>query len=135
MKAENNTLFSRAIALVKRLFSFKGRASRMEFVVVFFGMPMLFVMPCQVICMMAIDTGNPYHDFLWSSIPGVIWFWAIFAVLARRAHDLGKSGWYSALFLVPFLNFVVLIYAMSTDGQPFDNQYGPSPYVKYRRER
>ena len=126
MKAENNTLLSRAMALVKRLFSFKGRASRMEFVVVFLGMPMLFVMPCQVICMMTIDTGNPYHDFLWSLIPGTIWFWALFAVAARRAHDLGKSGWYSALLLVPILNFVALIYALATEGQSVDNQCAPS---------
>ena len=126
MERNNNSRLQQALALVKRLFSFKGRASRIEFAIVFLGLPMLLVVPCQMISMLFINSNDPYLDFLWSLIPGVFWFWTIFAVSARRAHDLGKSGWYSALLFVPFLNFVALIYGVATDGQPFDNQYGPA---------
>lgn len=42
-----------------------------------------------------------------------IWvFLAGFVVSARRWHDLGYSGWYNLLMLIPFLNLAIVVYLL-----------------------
>lgn len=48
------------------------------------------------------------------------------AVTIRRLHDTGKSGWWVLLGLIPFVGLVLLVF-LALDGEPGDNQYGPSP--------
>jgi uncharacterized membrane protein YhaH (DUF805 family) len=48
-------------------------------------------------------------------------------VTVRRLHDTGRSGWWTLLYLVPFLGWVVLLYFMVLEGDEGLNQYGPSP--------
>jgi uncharacterized membrane protein YhaH (DUF805 family) len=52
------------------------------------------------------------------------------AVSIRRLHDIGKSGWWILLGVIPIVNFIgifVLIYFYVLDSQPGENQYGPNP--------
>jgi len=49
------------------------------------------------------------------------------AVSVRRLHDIGKSGWWILIALVPFVGGIVLLVFMCMEGQPGDNQYGPNP--------
>lgn len=49
------------------------------------------------------------------------------AVSIRRLHDIGKSGWWLLIGLIPFIGFIVLIVFAATDSQPGDNQFGPNP--------
>jgi len=46
---------------------------------------------------------------------------------ARRLHDIGKSGWWQLIVIVPFIGVLVLIAFLIRDSQPITNQYGPSP--------
>jgi len=48
------------------------------------------------------------------------------AVCVRRLHDIGKSGWWYLLVLIPLVN-LVLIYFFICDSQPGENQYGANP--------
>lgn len=50
----------------------------------------------------------------------------------RRLHDIGKSGWWLLLYLVPVFGWIVLIVFFLTDSKG-DNQYGES--VKYSDRR
>jgi uncharacterized membrane protein YhaH (DUF805 family) len=43
----------------------------------------------------------------------------------RRWHDLGKSGWYILLSLIPFFGSFVGLYLLFAPGKPEDNIYGP----------
>ena len=45
----------------------------------------------------------------------------------RRLHDVGKSGVWWWIRLVPILNIYFLYLTFLKDGQPFTNEYGPSP--------
>jgi len=45
----------------------------------------------------------------------------------RRLHDIGKSGWWFLLVLIPFIGIIVLIVFYCLDSQPGENQYGPNP--------
>ena len=48
-------------------------------------------------------------------------------LLFRRLHDIGKSGWWWLIGLVPFVGWIVIIVFCCLDSQSGDNQYGPNP--------
>ena len=49
-----------------------------------------------------------------------------FAVMAKRCHDLGKSGVWTVLAFVPLLNLVWMVAGLGIpEGQPEDNRWGP----------
>ena len=45
----------------------------------------------------------------------------------RRLHDIGKSGWWILLGLIPVVGAIVLIIWFARNSQMQDNQYGPVP--------
>jgi len=49
------------------------------------------------------------------------------AVVVRRLHDIGKSGSWIFIGLIPLIGGIWLLVLMATDSQPGDNQYGPNP--------
>ena len=50
-----------------------------------------------------------------------------FAVLFRRLHDTGRSGWWWLIGFIPLIGAIVLIIFCCLDSQPGENQYGPNP--------
>ena len=62
--------------------------------------------------------GVVYH--LAALLPGL-------GVCARRLHDIGKSGWWFLIVLVPFVGPIVLIVFLCLDSQPGENSYGANP--------
>jgi uncharacterized membrane protein YhaH (DUF805 family) len=48
------------------------------------------------------------------------------AVGARRLHDIGRSGWWQLIGLVPIAGWIVLLIFFVQDSRPA-NQYGPNP--------
>jgi uncharacterized membrane protein YhaH (DUF805 family) len=53
------------------------------------------------------------------------------AVTVRRLHDIGKSGWWVLLALVPIVGAIVLIVWAAKEGDAADNAYGPSPKAAF----
>ena len=49
-----------------------------------------------------------------------------YALLWRRLHDTGRSGWWFLLGLVPFGGIVLLVLCC-LEGEPRPNRFGPSP--------
>lgn len=54
------------------------------------------------------------------AIPGL-------ALTVRRLHDIGKSGWFVLISLVPLVGAILLIVWLVKDGDEDDNQYGSNP--------
>lgn len=52
------------------------------------------------------------------------------AVSARRLHDIGKSGWWQLIVLVPIIGGIYLLVLVCTDSNAGDNKYGPNPKVQ-----
>lgn len=48
------------------------------------------------------------------------------AVGARRLHDIGKSGWFLLLHLLPIIGILVLIFFWVQASQTESNEYGVS---------
>ena len=50
-----------------------------------------------------------------------------FSVGVRRLHDIGRSGWWLLVNLVPLVGPLVILVFGVQDGTPGDNAYGPNP--------
>jgi uncharacterized membrane protein YhaH (DUF805 family) len=49
----------------------------------------------------------------------------------RRLHDIGLSGWWYLLTLVPFIGIVWFLYIGLKGGDAEDNEYGRHPFDDY----
>jgi uncharacterized membrane protein YhaH (DUF805 family) len=49
------------------------------------------------------------------------------AVGVRRLHDVGKSGWFYFISLIPVIGGIWLLVLFCTEGTSGDNEYGPDP--------
>ncbi|MGB3099264.1 MAG: DUF805 domain-containing protein [Solirubrobacterales bacterium] len=74
----------------------------------------------------ALDTG-----FVVSSLIGLAIFIPGLAVLVRRFHDAGHSGWWVLILFFPLVGFVVwLIFALTESKPP--NEWGEGPDTTVR---
>lgn len=96
-------------------FSFKGRISKLEFILSFFVSFLYYIIPLRL-DQMKLLTETTAGIFL---IP--IPFFMI-AQATKRCHDSGKSGWSQ---LIPFIGINILF----DKGQEEKNKYGESPKV------
>jgi uncharacterized membrane protein YhaH (DUF805 family) len=64
-------------------------------------------------------------------IVGLVWILVTIvpalAVLVRRLHDTGKSGWWALVGFLPLVGAVVLLVFTVTDSSPGENKFGISP--------
>lgn len=49
------------------------------------------------------------------------------AVLIRRLHDVGKSGWFVLISLIPLVGAIWILVLLCSDSIPGQNQYGLNP--------
>ena len=49
------------------------------------------------------------------------------AVSVRRLHDIGRSGWFLLLVLIPIVGWIVLIYWCCQPSAEGPNEYGSGP--------
>ena len=49
------------------------------------------------------------------------------AVAVRRLHDVGKSGWFYFIVLIPIVGAIWLLVLFFTEGNKGENQYGSDP--------
>ncbi len=135
--------------LKNRYAQFSGRASRSEFW--FFVLFSLIVSILFAILDSVLGTGYTYEvttntlatatteaasvnvtqtiGYL-QSIYGLAVLIPSIAVSIRRLHDIGKSGWWILLSVIPLVNIIgifVLLYFYVQDSQPSENEYGPNP--------
>lgn len=101
--------------------NFSGRARRSEYW--YFTLLNILVAGLGSGLTVATDGKLSFVSAIWSLavlIPGL-------AVTVRRLHDVGKSGWYMFMALIPLVGGIILLVAEATDSQPGYNQYGPNP--------
>lgn len=107
------------VDVLKRYVDFDGRARRKEFW-------MFILINAGINIVLSIITLIiPFLGFI-SYLYSLAVLLPTLSVGARRLHDIGKSGWFQLLMIVPLAN-IWLIVLWATDGQRGDNQYGPDP--------
>ena len=66
-------------------------------------------------------------------IVGLIWILVTIvpalAVLVRRLHDTGKTGWWALIGFVPLIGGIVLLVFTVLDSDAGENKFGVSPKV------
>ncbi|MCL2336352.1 MAG: DUF805 domain-containing protein [Firmicutes bacterium] len=130
--------------VLKKYAVFEGRARRKEYwmfmlfnwIIIFVVLPLIFGLIAAFIYFAAGDGSTDTGDTLVGIIlifyllVNMIYFLATFlpalAVMCRRLHDVGQSGWLILLSLVP-LGGIVLFVFTCLDSQPWENPYGPNP--------
>lgn len=65
-------------------------------------------------------------------IPNLSWIWSLIvlipsiAISLRRLHDIGKSGWWYLINLIPVVGQIIFLVLACKDSVE-DNQWGPNP--------
>lgn len=54
----------------------------------------------------------------------------LYSLNVRRLHDIGYSGWYFLLLLVPIVGAFLFVYICVKKGMPTANKYGEVPQKK-----
>ena len=77
-----------------------------------------------------INTMNGPIDFYYGYIYliyALVVFLPSFAVFVRRLHDVGKSGWFLLIGLIPLVGAIWLLVLLFTDSNVGPNKYGLNP--------
>ncbi len=109
---------------------FDGRATRSEYWY-FFLFNLIFAVISAIIDELSgttfhIGSINLHYGYVYL-IYGLAIFAPSLAVTVRRLHDVGKSGWFYFIILIPFVGAVWLLVLACTDSNPGENKYGPNP--------
>lgn len=126
-------------------FSFNGRINRGKFwlgmvsltvlgiicylgIVAMFGEPFIFAEPEQLTNGADLFTLGSGSSLISYAVLSVISTFLSFALMIKRCHDRGKSGWWSLIALIPLVGFIWLIIDLGVmEGDEGPNQYGPNP--------
>lgn len=104
----------------KNYVNFQGRARRKAY--------WMFVLFNFIVAIIASIVDNVLGaGGIISGLYGLAIFLPGLAIGVRRLHDIGKSGWWLLIALIPIVGFIVLLVFAVTDSQPGENQYGPNP--------
>lgn len=113
------------IKALKKYAVFTGRARRKEYWM-FFLFNLIFGLVASLLDMVIFSM--PFSGYgpvfvvygVAVLVPGL-------AVAVRRLHDVGKSGWYYLIILIPIAGAIWFLVLTCTDSQTGDNKYGPNP--------
>jgi uncharacterized membrane protein YhaH (DUF805 family) len=96
--------------------NFEGRATRQEYWM-FFAFNFLFAFTCAFIDGL-LGLGFVYLLYsLAVMVPGI-------AISIRRCHDIGKSGWWCLITMIPLIGAIWFIVLMATEGDNEPNAFG-----------
>ncbi|WP_227396005.1 DUF805 domain-containing protein [Jeotgalibacillus aurantiacus] len=107
------------LKVLKNYVTFSGRARRKEFWM--FNLINFLI----VLALSVVELVLEIPAFL-SGIYSLAIILPSLAVTVRRLHDIGKSGWWILISLVPLVGAIILLVFECLDSVP-DNQYGPNP--------
>jgi len=114
------------ITCMKKYVVFSGRARRTEY--------WMFALINTIISIIAMvldnvlgTTTEDKRSGLFSGLFALATLLPSVAVYVRRLHDVGKSGWWMFIGLIPIVGVIWLFVLTVTDSQPGDNEYGENP--------
>jgi uncharacterized membrane protein YhaH (DUF805 family) len=119
--------------VIKNYVKFDGRARRKEYwMFVLFNVIFSFVASIidSVAGLTYTSSGNSYGYAsvgIISSLYSLAVLLPTIGVGIRRLHDIGKSGWWLLISLVPLAGPIWLLVLLATNGVVGENQYGPDP--------
>ncbi len=114
------------VEALKNAFDFKCRASRSQY--------WMFVLVFVVVSFLlkhidaATGTLHPTRGF---GLLGTLWILFLLipslSLTTRRLHDIGRSGWWQLLGLIPILGQLALLFMLVRPSEPRRNAFGLGP--------
>lgn len=112
------------------IFSFKGRIGRLRYFAYGMGVYLILMVIAGVLGGTGAFLGESSMSIPVLVVMGVVYFAIIVYSIGlgkRRLNDLNRSGWWLFAFIVPILNFIMMIYIMFFRGTRGSNNFGPEP--------
>lgn len=107
------------LGVLKKYAVFSGRARRKEYWMFFlFNIIFSFVLSM-------IDSLLGFNFI--EQVYGLAVIIPSLAVGVRRLHDIGRTGWWVLIWLIPIVGWIVLIFFAATKGDEGSNEYGSDP--------
>ena len=116
--------------LTNKYADFNGRARRKEYWMwtLYYTIVLLFAMVLDNVLGLNFELFGQDLGYGWlyvtvgitHSIPGL-------GIVIRRLHDVGKSGWFYLIILIPLIGFIWILVLFCTDGIKEDNKWGANP--------
>jgi uncharacterized membrane protein YhaH (DUF805 family) len=107
--------------MFKDCFSINGRIGRREYWLSFL---VILVVGCAPFCAPFLTNKNYFElSFGTHIIPYLLMQWFSLVIFRKRCHDIGKSGWYYLLLLIPFIGFVAACHVGFSKGDQQYNKY------------
>ena len=114
---------------------FKGRLNRRNFLIGF----ILYLLIASLLVLFMIlplfssnSNDIPSLNILVFIVVDIILLVFGSSLFIRRLHDMGKSGWYLLLVIIPVVVWFFLLWVFLKDGQKDSNKYGDKPSEKVR---
>ena len=118
MENANGTSF------LRKYVSFSGRISRSEYwALKLLILPMMASILLWGVVMMWSKTGNDAGMLVLTVIIFICFIYFNIVADVRRLHDIGESGWWVFLKLVPLANIVIAAFLFFKGGQAVGNQH------------
>ena len=116
--------------LTNKYADFNGRARRKEY--------WMWTLYCTIVYLfaMVLDNVLGLNFELFGQDLGYGWLYVTVAIthlipglgiVVRRLHDVGKSGWFYLIILIPLIGFIWILVLFCTDGVKEDNKWGSNP--------
>lgn len=116
------------IQVLKKFDDFDGRARRKEYWM-FNLIDFIFVIIISFIDTTIFNTSFSDYGPIFI-VYTLVTFIPALAVSVRRMHDVGKSGWFIFVGVIPIIGWIWIFIVLITDSELFTNKYGPNPKVE-----
>ncbi len=114
------------LAAMKKYVDFSGRARRKEYwMFVLFNLIFMILALILDAILGSANENLGYGLFYTLFSLGILL--PTWSVTVRRLHDVGKSGWWIFISIIPLIGGLWLFILTITDGQPEAHQYGLNP--------
>ena len=122
------------IKAIKNYAVFSGRATRMEFWMfmlfnLLIALALGFVIAFGLFALGYSDAEVNFASDVASTIYNLFILLPFISISVRRLHDMGKSGWWYLIGLIPVVGWAILLIMCMFDSEPFPNEYGESSKI------
>lgn len=111
---------------LKHALDFSGRASRTQY----WMFVLVFAVVNLVLRYVDVKTGTFSPTWSMGLLSGLWTFFLLIpgiSAMARRLHDIGRSGWWQLMIVIPIIGFIVLLFMLVRPSEPRTNTFGRNP--------
>ena len=116
--------------LTNKYADFKGRARRKEYWMwtLYYTVILLFAMVLDNALGLNFELLGQNLGYGWLYVTiGITHLIPGLGIVVRRLHDVGKSGWFYLIILIPLIGFIWILVLFCTEGDKEDNKWGSNP--------